>query len=176
MPGKLSLCAKMSEWVNLNKMSSVRETFSAEFEDDYFSDVSVMEEEGEEWTEESFTDAEEDDGSSDGEEMGDDEEEEEDSSDEEEDLDGLAPTPKRRKLAQAKGLSAALSSGLYPLFEGIKGPSQDLPPRENSTFDYLRLLWPVCLCELIATETGRYVHQRGIRDWQSVSVAEIWEL
>ena len=138
-----------------------------------------MEEEGEEWTEESFTDAEEDDESSDGEEMDDDEEEEEESSEEEEeeeDLDGLAPTPKRRKLAQAKGLSAALSSGLYPWFEGIKGPSQDLPPQENSAFDYLRLLWPVCLCELIATETDRYAHQCGIRDWQSVSVAEIWEL
>ena len=146
-------------------MSSVRETFSAEFEDDYFSDVSVMEEEGEEWAEESFTDAEEDDGSSDGEEMDDDEEEEEESSEEEEeeeDLDGLAPTPKRRKLAQAKGLSAALSSGLYPQFEGIKGPSQDLPPQENSAFDYLRLLWPVCLCELIATEMDRYAHQCGI--------------
>ena len=93
--------------------------------------------------EESFTDAEEDDRSSDGEEMYDDEEEEEESSDEEEeeeeeeDLDGLAPTPKTCKLAQAKGLSAALSSGLYPRFEGIKGPSQDLPPRENSAFDYL---------------------------------------
>ena len=114
-----------------------------------------MEEEGEEWTEESFTDADEDDESSDGEEMDDDEEEEEESSEEEEeeeDLDGLAPT------------------------EGIKGPSQDLPPQENSAFDYLRLLWPVCLCELIATETDRYAHQCGIRDWQSVSVAEIWEL
>ena len=139
-------------------MSSVRETFSAEFEDDCLSDVSVMEGEGEEWTEESLTDGEDDDGSSDDEEMDDDEEEEEESSDDEEDLDELVPIPKRRNLAQAKGLSTALSSGLYPRFEGIKGPSQDLPPRENSAFDYLRLLWPVCLCELIATETERYAH------------------
>ena len=60
----------------------------------------------------------------------DDEKEEEESGDkeeeeaaDEEDLDRWAPTPKRRELAQAKGLSAAFSTGLYPRFEGIKGPS-----------------------------------------------------
>ena len=79
----------------LIKISSVRKTFSAEFKDDCLSDVSVMEEEGEEWTEESLTDVE-DNGSSDDEEMDDNEEEEEESSDDEEDLDVLVPIPKRR--------------------------------------------------------------------------------
>ena len=69
----------------------------------------------------------------------------------EEDLVTLVPTPKRSKLTQAKGMSTALS---YSPFEGIKGPFQDLPPQENSTFDYLQLLWPVSLHKLIASETN----------------------
>ena len=69
----------------------------------------------------------------------------------EEDLVTLAPTPKRSKLTQAKGMSTALS---YSPFERIKGPSQNLPLRENGTFDYLQLLWPVSLHKLIASETN----------------------
>ena len=107
------------------------------------------------------------------------EEEEEDASGEEEssddeDLEGLAPTPKRRKFAQGKALRASLTSGLYPMFKGIEGPSQDLSPNGTNAFEYLRLLWPVCLCEIIATETNRYAHQKGVSDWESVSVAEVW--
>jgi hypothetical protein len=86
------------------------------------------------------------------------EEEEEDEEDEEDEaggressdedaLDGPAPTPKRRKFAQAK---ASLGSGLYPTFQGLHGLAQDLAPNDNNAFEYLVLLWPESLCELIA--------------------------
>ena len=84
------------------------------------------------------------------------------------------PTPKRRKVAQARALKASLDSGLYPKLRGIHGPAQDLAPNENSVFEYLLLLWPAALCELIALETNRYANQKGVSNWQSVSVAEVW--
>ena len=84
------------------------------------------------------------------------------------------PTPKRRRVAQARALKASLDSGLYPKFRGIHGPAQDLAPNENSAFEYLLLLWPAALCELIALETNRYANQKGVSNWQSVSVAEVW--
>ena len=36
------------------------------------------------------------------------------------------PTPKRRRVARDAGLAASLSSGHYPVFLGMHGPSQDL--------------------------------------------------
>ena len=119
-------------------------------------------------------------------EEGEDEEEEEDEEDDEEGeeegnletdegssdddaLDGAAPTLKRRKFACLdKALEASLSSGLYPTFQGIHGPAQDLDPKDNDALEYLRLLWPESLCELIALETDRYANQKG------VSVSEVW--
>ena len=56
-----------------------------------------------------------------------DEEEEEMGSD----LEGMAPTPKRRRLANASALMASLQSGLYPEFLGVHGPSQDLNPNDS---------------------------------------------
>ena len=117
-------------------------------------------------------------------EVEDDEEDREDEEDQEEEigressdedaLDGAAPTPKRRKFAQAKALEASLGSGLYPTFQGLHGPAQDLAPNDNNAFEYLVLLWPESLCELIALETDRYANQKGVSEWQSVSVAEVW--
>ena len=117
-------------------------------------------------------------------EEGEDEEEEEDEEDDEEGeeegnletdeessdddaLDGVAPIPKRRKFAQDKALEASLGSGLYPTFQGIHGPAQDLDPKDNDALEYLRLLWPESLCELITLETDRYANQKG------VSVSEV---
>ena len=62
------------------------------------------------------------------------EEEEEDSESDEDALDGAMPTPKRRKVAQARALKASLDSGLYPMFWGIPALAQDLAPNENSAF------------------------------------------
>ena len=94
-------------------------------------------------------------------EEGEDEEEEEDEEDDEEGedegnletdeessdddaLDAAAPTPKS---AQDKALEASLGSGLYPTFQRIHGPAQDLDPKDNDALEYLRLLWPESLCD-----------------------------
>ena len=52
---------------------------------------------------------------------GDSEEEEEEEEEEEMDLDGMAPTSKRRKFAQRRALHASLHSGHYPHFLGASG-------------------------------------------------------
>ena len=78
--------------------------------------------------------------------------EEEEEEEEESDLESTAPTPKRRKLAREKALTNSLGSGLYPVFMGIEGPSHDANPGDSNALDYLSLLWPATLCELIALE------------------------
>lgn len=107
------------------------------------------------------------------------EEEEEEEEEQEEggddDLDCLAPTPKRCKLAKEKALEASLHSGLYPTFEGIEGPFQDIPPNDNNALEYLQFLWPTSLCELIAVETNRYANQRGAANWQQTDSSEVWK-
>ena len=108
----------------------------------------------------------------------DEEEEEEESEQSEEedesDLEGMAPTPKRRKLARGKALKVSLQSGLYPPFRGIEGPSRDVDPGDSSAMDYLLLLWPSSLCELIALESNRYALQRGLANWRNTSPSEVW--
>ena len=47
------------------------------------------------------------------------------------DLEGMAPTPKRRRVANASALTASLQSGLYPEFLGVHRPSQDLNPNDS---------------------------------------------
>ena len=107
------------------------------------------------------------------------EEEEEEEEEQEEggddDLDCLAPTPKRCKLAKEKALEASLHSGLYPTFEGIEGPFQDIPPNDNNALEYLQFLWPASLCKLIAVKTNRYVNQRGVANWQQTDSSEVWK-
>ena len=106
-----------------------------------------------------------------------DEEEEVEEEEEEEgesELEGMAPTPKRRKLARETALKVSLQSGLYPVFRGLEGPAHDINPGNSNALDYLLLLWPASLCELIALETNRYALQRGIASWQNVSTTEVW--
>ena len=62
-------------------------------------------------------------------------EEEESEEENESDLEGMAPTPKRRKLAREKALKVSLQSGRYPTFRGIEGPSCDMDPVNSSAMD-----------------------------------------
>ena len=71
-------------------------------------------------------------------------------------------------------LRIRLWNGLYTTFQGIHGPAQDLNPKDKDVLEYLRLLWPESLCDLIALETDRYANQKGVTDWVSVSVSEVW--
>ena len=58
------------------------------------------------------------------------------------DLDGVAPTPKGCKFAQAEALQVYLGPGLYPMFQGIYRPVQNLTQHDNNAF---LLLWPESL-------------------------------
>lgn len=89
-------------------------------------------------------------------------------------FDGVVPTPTIHKLAKAKALEVSLRSGLYPKFLGSRGPSESRNPSVLSPLDYVKLLWPDCLCELIALETNRYANQEGAKRWVDTSANEIW--
>ena len=89
-------------------------------------------------------------------------------------IDGATPTPKRRRVERDTGLVASLSSGHYPVFLGMHGPSQDLNPKDSSPFDFLSLLWPASLCASIAMETNRYACQKRAQNWHDTGTPEIW--
>lgn len=99
---------------------------------------------------------------------------EDDVVDGEELVDGMAPTPKRIKLAKSDGLKKALSTGKYPHFEGVAGVAEKLDPSLHSCIDYVKLLWPDSLCEHIATQTNLYARQQGADNWKETSLHEIW--
>ena len=86
-------------------------------------------------------------------------------------LEGAAPTPKRRKHAREEALKASLNSGHYP---GVEGPTNDLDPTTSSAFEYLEIVWPNSLCELMALETNRYTVQKGVSNWENTTIAEMW--
>lgn len=92
----------------------------------------------------------------------------------EEDYAVMAPTPKRRKLANQNALEASLKSGLYPEFLGVEGPVERRDPGSNSALDYVQLVWPEWLTSLIAVETNRYARQKKRKNWVDVSTEEIW--
>ena len=89
-------------------------------------------------------------------------------------VDGAAPTLKRRRLAREDGLQKALASGLYPEFLGVAGPVNRMDPSCDSMLDFLKLLWPDCLCEHIAGETNEYATQVKAKNWVDTSEEEVW--
>ena len=54
--------------------------------------------------------------------------EEEEQEEGESELEGMAPTPKRRKLARETALKVSLQSGLYHVFRGLEGPTHNINP------------------------------------------------
>ena len=80
----------------------------------------------------------------------------------------------RKREAKAHGLLQSLYSGMYPEFTGMEGTTDDTDPKDNSALDFLKLLWPSALCELIATETNCYAAQKARSDWSNTSSNEIW--
>ena len=69
----------------------------------------------------------------------------------------------------ARNLKRALSSGLYPHFEGMEGPADHTSPHTNNALDYLKLLWPTAICAMLADQTNRYAVQNSVRCWQDNS-------
>ena len=75
----------------------------------------------------------------------------------EEESDGLAvPNRHNQRMCNEEALQLSLGSGRYPEFLGIEGPQNPMDPRVNSALDYLLLLWPEFLSDLIVVETNRY--------------------
>lgn len=94
----------------------------------------------------------------------------------EDDLDGLdgeTPTRKRRKLANKRALSLSLNSGCYPEYLGLEGPCSITDPSETEALDYLELLWPPSLCDVIVDETNRYAKGK-LSKWVDVSRDELY--
>ncbi|XP_064384897.1 uncharacterized protein LOC135333791 [Halichondria panicea] len=57
-------------------------------------------------------------------------------------VDGMAPTPKRRKLARQDGLRKAKSTEKYPEFKGVVGAADKVDPCNTAFIDFVKLLWP----------------------------------
>ena len=87
---------------------------------------------------------------------------------------GVRASRRRRQKAQARNLKRALSSGLYPHFEGLEGPVDSTSPQTNSALDYLKLLWPTAICAMLADQTNRYAAQNRVQRWQRTTATEIW--
>ena len=139
-------------------------------EEEDFEEASEDEDEGEDDGEDETDSEDEDDAEEESEDSED--EESEDSDDECEEL-GI-PTAKRRKLANEEALKLSLSSGLYPQYLGIEGPFMPRDPTSFDALDFLKLMWPEALCELIVVETNRYAAQKKAKNWVDIDIDELW--
>ena len=88
--------------------------------------------------------------------------------------DGVMATAARRKRAKDLALQQSLSSGLYPQFQGLQGPRQVTNPQTSNALDFLKLVWPVAVCELLAVETNRYATQNHAKGWYPTTASEMW--
>ena len=83
-------------------------------------------------------------------------------------LEGAAPTSKRRRIAWEEDLQQPLASELCPQFSECEGPFQFLDPNENDELAFVQLVWPTFLCELIG------VQQNNHPIWVDISRDEVW--
>ena len=112
---------------------------------------------------------EEDEGIEDESEEDEDDEGTEERSYRESDLEGQVATRKRLKLAKKVALRTSLDSGCYPEYKGFEGPYNKTDPASNSSLDFLTLLWPDSLYELLVVETNRYAHSKARQKWVDVN-------
>ena len=119
-------------------------------------------------------DEEEDEEEEEEEEEEEDEEEEADEFDDDDGTDLFSCTRKYIEAAKARALKMSLSSGCYPEFKGIEGPYLRVNPDSTNPSEFLRMLWPDCLCDLLVEETNRYARSNGRRNWEDVNRDEIW--
>ena len=116
---------------------------------------------------------EEDEGIEDESEEDEDDEGTEERSYRESDLEGQVATRKRLKLAKKVALRTSLDSGCYPEYKGFEGPYDKTDPASNSSLDFLTLLWPDSLYELLVVETNRYAHSKARQKWVDVNKDDI---
>ena len=100
-----------------------------------------------------------------------------DTSDEEEEEDysvGVTATPRRRKEAKALALLLSKSSGRYPQFRGLREPAEVTNPHDHDALDFVKLVWPSAVCEMLAVEMNRYAAQNQPKGWFDTTASEIW--
>ena len=56
----------------------------------------------------------------------------------------------------------------------MEGPADDTSPHTNNALDYLMLVWPTAICEMLADQTNRYAAQNGVRHWRRTTATEMW--
>ena len=78
------------------------------------------------------------------------------------------------RLAGESALRSSLASGLYPEYKAAEGPADSSSPDGKSTLDYLLLLWPTAICQLICLQTNSYALQHNCLNWAPVSTDELW--
>ena len=69
-------------------------------------------------------------------------------------IDGMVPTPARKKAAREDALSKALNLGEYPEYRGLHG-----------VVDELVLLWPDTLMLHVAHQTNLYARNSHVGNW-----------
>ena len=70
--------------------------------------------------------------------------------------DCVEPTRKCQLICNDEALQLSLSSGRYPEYLGIEGQQDRNNPQTCNPLDFLFLLWPESLCDLIVDETNKY--------------------
>ena len=73
-------------------------------------------------------------------------------------IDGMVPTPARKKAAREDALSKALNLGEYPEYRGLHGVVDELDIS-------LKLLWPDTLMLHIAHQTNLYARNCNVGNW-----------
>ena len=85
--------------------------------------------------------------------------------------DCVEPTRECRRICNEEALQISLSSGRYPEYLGIEGPQDRNNPQTCNPLDFLFLLWPESLCDLIVDETNSY--GRSKPNWLDIDRDEL---
>ena len=88
------------------------------------------------------------------------------------DEDNVPPTRANRRIFNTEALQLSLSSGRYPEYLGIEGPSEIDNPVDCTPLDYFFKLWPRSLMDVIVKETNRYGLHHNSR-WVEVHREEL---
>ena len=91
-------------------------------------------------------------------------------------LTGRMPDRKLRVQLKRQALRRSLGSGRYPEYLGFEGPysGNQTDLFNDSALDYLQVLWPEFLVDVIVHATNKYARGRHLVNWCDTSVDEMW--
>ena len=88
--------------------------------------------------------------------------------------DYVESTRECQRICNEEALPLSLSSGRYPEYLGIEGPQDRNNPQTCNPMNFLFLLWPESLCDLIVDETNSY--GRSKPNWLDIDRDELLTL